>query len=210
MVGRGAETMKWQRVVVLTGRTSRFLSRLVTSHRFFLSLDRTRAIVLLVVFVGSSAVAAQSASQADKQIVVISSLIREEIASGETDCFSFFPQRGNIFGADHSSETALIPIAEAALAPLRYREGCRYVLGFNIIRQHVGAVSYGGNAAELLMSFNLCALQRDGSINAEHCTSKNVYLLQSDLSADTAFKIGVTAFAQKQDGDWSAMKMSIH
>ena len=202
--------MKWQRVEVLTGRISRFLSRPVKSHRFSLSLDCTRAIVLLVVCVSSSVALAQSAAQADKQIVVISSLLREEIASGETDCFSFSPKRGNIFGADHSSETALIPIAEAALAPLRYREDCRYVLQFNIIRQHVGAVSYGGNAAELLMSFNLCALQRDGSINAEHCTSKNVYLLQSDLSADTAFEIGVKGFAQKQDGPWSVMKMNIH
>jgi hypothetical protein len=202
--------MKWQRVEVLTGRISWFLSRLVKTCRFSLSLDCTRAIVLLVVCVSSSVALAQSAGQADKRVVVISSLIREEIASGETDCFSFFPQRGNIFGADHSSEAALIPIAEAALAPLRYREGCRYVFGFNIIRQHVGAVSYGGNAAELLMSFNLCALQRDGSINDEHCNSKNVYLLQSDLSADTAFEIGVRGFAQKQDSPWSVVKMSIH
>jgi hypothetical protein len=191
-------------------RISRVLSRPVKSRRFSLSLDCMRAIVLLVVCVSSSVALAQSAAQADKQIVVISSLLREEIASGETDCFSFSPQGGNIFGADHSSETALIPIAEAALAPLRYREGCRYVLSFNIIRQHVGAVSYGGNAAELLMSFDLCALQRDGSINAEHCTSKNVYLLQSDLSADTAFEIGVKGFAQKQDSPWSVMKMNIH
>jgi hypothetical protein len=59
------------------------------------------------------------------------------------------------------------------------------------------------------MSFNLCALLRDGSINAEHCTAKNVYLLQSDLSADRAFEIGVKGFAQKQDSPWSVMKMSI-
>lgn len=50
------------------------------------------------------------------------------------------------------------------------------------------------------MSFNLCGLQRDGSINAEHCTSMNIYLPQSDLSADTAFEIGVKGFAQKQEG----------
>jgi hypothetical protein len=99
---------------------------------------------------------------------------------------------------------------KAALAPLRYREDCRYVLQFNIIRQHVGAVSYGGNAAELLMSFDLCALERDGSINAGHCNAKNVYLLQSDLSADVAFEIGIKGFAQKQDSSWSVMKMNIH
>jgi hypothetical protein len=182
------------------------------SDRFSLSLDRTRAIVLLVVCVGTCLALAQSAAQADKQIVVISSLIREEIASDETDCFSFppSPQGGNIFGASHSSDTALIPIAEAALAPLRYREDCRYVLQFNIIRQHVGAVSYGGNAAELLMSFDLCALQRDGSINANHCDAKNIYLLQSDLSAGTAFEIGVKGFAQKQDSSWSVLKMNTH
>ena len=127
--------MKWQCVEVLTGRISRFLSRPVKSHRFSLSLYCTRAIALLVVCVSSSAALAESAAQADKQIAVISSLIREEIASGETDCFSFSPspQRRNIFGAAPLGVTALIPIAEAALAPLRYREDCRYVLQFNII-----------------------------------------------------------------------------
>jgi hypothetical protein len=204
--------MKWQLVGVLTDRISRLLSRSAKSNRFSLSLDCTRAIVLLVVCVGTCVALPQSAALADEQIVVISSLIREEIASDETDCFSFSPspQGGNIFGASHSSDTALIPIAEAALAPLRYREDCRYVLQFNIIRQHVGAVSYGGNAAELLMSFDLCALQRDGRINANHCNAKNIYLLQSDLTADTAFEVGVKGFAQKQDSPWNVMKMSIH
>jgi hypothetical protein len=123
--------------------------------------------------------------------------------------FRVFSQRANIFGTDHSNDSALIPIADAAWAPLRYRDGCAYILGFNIIKDHVVGVRYGGKAAELLMSFSICALRPSGSISADHCTSKNIYLLRSDLDADTDFRIGVNAFAEKQHEEWTVMKMSL-
>jgi hypothetical protein len=86
---------------------------------------------------------------------------------------------------------------------------CPFVYGAALAKYNLHAPTLGGKYPSFLISVAVCERTASGEINPNRCSSKNVYLFQTEVEPFAALELGMKAYVLPQEKEWEVFKIGI-
>lgn len=83
---------------------------------------------------------------------------------------------------------------------------CPWGFSINVVPKMQPTVRYNGQAARYLVSIAICERDADGTMNADKCISKNIYVFSPHVAPHDLFKIALVGLAKRQTNEWEAFQ----
>lgn len=126
------------------------------------------------------------------------------------NCLSIADKKTRVFGQDYSGDpriAALLHRTFPTKAIERENPSCPFVYGAALAKYNLHAPTMGGKYPSFLISVAVCERTASGEINPNRCSSKNVYLFQTEVEPFAALELGMKAFVRPQENEWEVFNI---